>query len=89
VQLLDDAVATMATLSNYERVQVQTAIARMSSAGFQERLDPRAIRAEDQGRTYYVHRVPNTNIRLWYRPLDEDHPETLTVVVIEKMGERI
>lgn len=84
VQLVDDAVVTIATLTNHERVQVQTEIARMSHPDFREEDDPRAIRAGDQGRSYRVHKVPDSNLRLWYRPLNEDHPETLVVMVIEK-----
>ena len=84
MQLVDDAVVTIATLTNHERVQVQTEIARMSHPDFREEDEPRAIRAGDQGRSYRVHKVPDSNLRLWYRPLNEDHPETLVVMVIEK-----
>lgn len=37
------------------------------------------------GATGYAEgRCHDSNLRLWYRPLNEDHPETLVVMVIEK-----
>ncbi|WP_236734764.1 hypothetical protein [Mycolicibacterium peregrinum] len=89
VQLVDDAVVTMATLSNAEVGLVRTEIARMSNPGFREEDDPRAIRPGDQGRSYRVRKVPGTDLRLWYRPLNEDHPETLVVMLIQRQGERV
>ncbi|WP_441961466.1 hypothetical protein [Mycolicibacterium houstonense] len=84
VQLVDDAVVTMATLTDHERSQVQAEIARMSHPDFREEADARGIRVRERGRSYRVHRVPNTDLRLWYRPLNEDQPETLVVMVISK-----
>ncbi|OBB90340.1 hypothetical protein A5779_26285 [Mycolicibacterium peregrinum] len=89
MQLVDDAVVTMATLSNAEVGLVRTEIARMSNPGFREEDDPRAIRPGDQGRSYRVRKVPGTDLRLWYRPLNEDHPETLVVMLIQRQGERV
>jgi hypothetical protein len=89
VQVVADAVATMATLSDDEADRVEAEIARMSRPDFREESDPRAIRAGDQGRSYRVHMVPKTDLRLWYRPLDEKHPETLLVMVIQRKGERV
>jgi hypothetical protein len=89
VVLVDDAVVTLAQLSNPERVQVQAEMARMGYPNFREEDDPRAIRAGDQGRSYRVHEVPDSDLRLWYRPLNEDHPDTLAVMGIQRKGERI
>lgn len=86
VALVDDAVVTMATLDPREHALVRNEIARMSRSDFREEDDPRAIRAGDQGRSYRVHNVPNSNLRLWYRPLSEHHPDRLVVMVIEKKG---
>jgi hypothetical protein len=83
VQLVDDAVATMLTLTDRERTQVEAEIARISQLDFQVGADPRAIRPGDHGRSYHVHKVPDTTIRLWYRQSDTD-PEALVVMVIEK-----
>jgi hypothetical protein len=74
VALVDDAVVAMVQLEPSEQVRVRKEIARMSRPDFREEDDPRAIRAGDQGRSYRVHRVPETNLRLWYRPLSEDQP---------------
>jgi hypothetical protein len=89
VVLVDDAVVTMAKLENAEAVQVQVEIARMSHPDFREEDDPRAIRSGDQGRSYRVHTVPGTDLRLWYRPLNDDRPETLVVMLIQRQGERV
>lgn len=88
VQLVDDAVVTMATLTNAEVGQVRAEIARMSNPGFREEDDPRAIRPGDHGRSYRVRKVRGTDLRLWYRPLNEDHPQTLVVMAIQRQGER-
>ena len=87
VLMVDDAVATFATLTAEERHLVQMEIARMSSPGFHTKSDPRAILRGDAGRSYHVHRVSDSNLRLWYRPLakrGEDAPDRLVVVSIEK-----
>ncbi|MGY4869792.1 hypothetical protein [Mycolicibacterium elephantis] len=88
VQLVDDAVVTMGTLTADERRSVLTEIARMSGPEFQPESDPKAIRRGDGGRAYHVRRVGGTNLRLWYRPLKEDEPSSpLVVMVIERKGE--
>jgi hypothetical protein len=87
VLLVEDAVFTMATLTPHEQVLVRTEVARMSRPDFQTDLDLRATRPGDAGRSYRMHRVPEADIRLWYRQKSESEPHTLYVMVIEKTGE--
>ncbi|MBF9349420.1 hypothetical protein [Mycobacteroides chelonae] len=86
IQIVQDAVVALSTLTMNERNQTQAEIARMNRLDFDERSDPRAIRTGDQGRSYRVHKVPGTNIRLWYRPLGGDDPNTLVIMAVEKRG---
>jgi hypothetical protein len=59
----------------------------MSRPDFQTDLDLRATRRGDAGRSYRMHRVPESDIRLWYRQKSESEPYTLYVMVIDKTGE--
>ncbi len=86
VLLVEDAVITMATLTPHEQVLVRTELARMTLPGFRTNLDLRATRPGDTGRSYRMHRVPESDIRLWYRQKSESEPYTLYVMVIENMG---
>jgi hypothetical protein len=87
VLLVEDAVFTMATLTAQEQELVRTEVARMSRPDFQTDLDLRATRPGDAGRSYRMHRVPEADIRLWYRQKSESELHTLYVMVIEKAGE--
>jgi hypothetical protein len=87
VLLVEDAVITMATFTPHQQVLVRTEVARMSRPDFQTHLDLRATRPSDTGRSYRMHRVPESDIRLWYRQKSESEPHTLYVMVIENMGE--
>ena len=87
VLLVEDAVFTMATLTPHEQVLVRTEVARMSRPDFRTDLDPRATRPGDAVRSYRMHRVPEADIRLWYRQKSESELHTLYVMVIEKTGE--
>jgi hypothetical protein len=87
VLLVEDAVITMATLTPHQQVLVRTEVARMSRPDFQTYLDLRATRPGDEGRSYRMHRVPESDIRLWYRQKSESEPHTLYVMVIENLGE--
>ena len=87
VLLVEDAVFTMATLTPHEQVLVRTEVARMSRPDFRTDLDLRATRRDDAPRSYRMHRVPECDIRLWYRQKSESEPHTLYLVVIEKTGE--
>jgi hypothetical protein len=86
VLLVEDAVFTMATLTPHEQVLVRTEVAQMSRPDFQTGLDLRATRPGDAGRSYRMHRVPEADIRLWYRQKSESELHTLYVMVIEKTG---
>ncbi|WP_100453933.1 hypothetical protein [Mycobacteroides abscessus] len=86
IQIIEDAVVALSTLTQSERTQTQAEIARMNRLDFDEQSDPRAIRTGDQGRSYRVHKVPGTNVRLWYRPLGGDDPDTLVIMAVEKRG---
>ena len=59
----------------------------MGRPDFRLDLDLRATRLADAKRAYRMHRVPETDIRLWYRQRSETEPTTLYVVVIENTGE--
>ena len=87
VLLVEDAVFTMATLTPHEQVLARTEVARMSRPDFRTDLDLRATRPGDAVRSYRMHRVPECDIRLWYRQQSESEPHTLYVMVIEKTGE--
>jgi hypothetical protein len=87
VLLVEDAVFTMATLTPHEQVLVRTEVARMSRPDFRTDLDLRATRPDDAPRSYRMHRVPECDIRLWYRQKSESEPHTLYLMVIEKTGE--
>jgi hypothetical protein len=87
VLLVEDAVLTMATLTPHQQVLVRTEVAQMSRPEFQTELDLRATRPGDAGRSYRMHRVPEAEIRLWYRQKSEFEPHTLYVMVIEKTDE--
>jgi hypothetical protein len=71
VSLVDDAVVEMLALTAEERNLVRAEVVRMGHPDFREESDPRAIRRGDAGRSYRVHKVPQSNIRLWYRRLDK------------------
>jgi hypothetical protein len=87
VLLVEDAVFTMATLTPHEQVLFRTEVARMSRPDFRTDLDLRATRPGDAPRSYRMHRVPECDIRLWYRQKSESEPHTLYLMVIEKTGE--
>jgi len=87
VLLVEDAVITMATLTPNQQVLVGTEVARMSRYDYQTQLDLRATRPGDTGRSYRMHRVPESDIRLWYRQKSEYEPDTLYVMVVENTGE--
>lgn len=87
VLLVEDAVLTMATLTPHEQVLVRTEVARMSRPDFRTDLDLRSTRPDDAARSYLMHRVPECDVRLWYRHKSESEPDTLYLVVIEKTGE--
>lgn len=87
VLLVEDAVITMATLTPHQQVLVGTEVTRMSRPDFQTQLDLRATRPGDTGRSYRMHRVPESDIRLWYRQKSEYEPDTLYVMVVENTGE--
>lgn len=90
VLLVDDAVIRMATLPADEQSSVMAEIARMSHRDFQPESDQRGHRRGSGGHAYYVHKVPRSDLRLWYRQLDKRNPtdlETLAVMVIDRKGE--
>jgi hypothetical protein len=87
VLLVEDAVFTLATFASYEQALVHAEVARMCRPDFRPDLDLRATRPADAKRAYRMHRVPETDIRLWYRQRSETEPSTLYVVVIENTGE--
>jgi hypothetical protein len=90
VILVDDAVIKLATLDAAEQSLVQAEIARMSNPDFRPESDQRGHRRGGGGRAYYVHTVPKSNLRLWYRQLDKRNPtdpETLAVMVIDRKGD--
>ena len=87
VLLVEDAVFTVATFAPYEQALIRTEVARMSRPDFRADLDLRATRPGDAKRSYRMHRVPESDIRLWYRQRSESEPSTLYVVVIENTGE--
>jgi hypothetical protein len=87
VLLVEDAVITIATLTPHQQVLVDTEVARMSRPEFRTHLDLRATRPGDAGRSYRMHRVPESDIRLWYRQKSASEPHTLYVIVIENTGE--
>ncbi|SHR38452.1 hypothetical protein [Mycobacteroides abscessus] len=86
IQIIQDAVVDLSTLPVDERAKTQAEIVRMSGPDFDEESDPRAIKTRDQGRSYRVHKVPGTDVRLWYRPLDGDDPDALVIMAVEKRG---
>lgn len=86
VLLAEDAVFTMATLAPQEQVLVRAEVDRMSRPDFPMKLDPRATRPGETERSYRMHRVPDTDIRLWYRRGGEPEPYSLYVMVIENLG---
>jgi len=87
VLLVEDAVITLATLTPHQQVLVDTEVARMSRPEFRTHLDLRATRPGDAGRSYRMHRVPESDIRLWYRQKSASEPHTLYVIVIENTGQ--
>jgi hypothetical protein len=87
VLLVEDAVFTMTTLTPHEQSLVRTEVARMSRPDFRTDLDLRATRPADTARSYRMHRVPECDVRLWYRQKSESEPHTLYLMVIEKTGE--
>lgn len=92
VVLVDDAVIRMATLTADEQSSIMVEIARMSHRDFQPESDRSAHRRASGGRAYYVHKVPGSDLRLWYRQLDKRNPtdpETLAVMVIDRKGEPV
>lgn len=87
VLLVEDAVFTMATLTPHEQLLVNNEVARMGRPDFRTGLDLRATRPGDAERSYRMHRVPDADIRLWYRQKSEYEPHTLYLMAIEKTGE--
>ncbi|OBB01510.1 hypothetical protein A5662_13495 [Mycobacteriaceae bacterium 1482268.1] len=77
----------IATLTVDDRKLVQAEVARMSRVGFQPDLDPRETSSRKTGRFYRMHRVPDSDIRLWYRLKSHSEPRTLYVVVVEKTAD--
>jgi hypothetical protein len=55
----------------------------MRTSDFQIQADPE-MTAGEEDRSYRVHNVPDTDLRVWYRPLSEEEPDTLVVMVIER-----
>ncbi|MGH7293062.1 MAG: hypothetical protein ACREJT_17705, partial [Myxococcota bacterium] len=86
VLLVEDAVFTIATLTLDEQALVRTEVARMSRPDFDTNVDPRESRPGDTGRSYHMHRVPDSDVRLWYRQKSESEPYPLCVMVIEDTG---
>lgn len=87
IQIIEDAVVALSTLAENERIRTQAEIVRMNHLDFDERSDPKAIRAGDHGHSYRVHKVPGTSVRLWYRPLDEEEqPGTFVIIAVEQRG---
>ena len=86
VLFAEDAVFTMATLAPQEQGLVRAEVAHMSRPGFPMKLDPRATRPGETERSYRMHRVPETDIRLWYRCEGEPERHPLYVMVIENLG---
>jgi hypothetical protein len=86
VLLVEDAVFTMATLTLDEQALVRTEVARMRRPDFHTNLDLRETRPGNTGRSYRMHRVPDSDLRLWYRQKSEFEPYPLVVMVIEDTG---
>lgn len=82
--LADDAVFAIAAMAPHEQAAVVGELARMSSAGYQMDLDLREIPRGDGARTYRMHRLPDSDIRVWYRQKSDSEPHALFVTVIEK-----
>jgi hypothetical protein len=85
--LAADAVFTITTLTPHQQDLVCTEVGRISRPDFQTDLDVRKTRPGDASRSYRMHRVPDADIRLWYRRKSEFDPQTLYVVVVEKTGD--
>ena len=88
VLLVENAVERMTTLSTTERDQIRNEVARMSGPDFDETSDHRGHRKGGGGIAYRVRQVPDSDLRLWYRPLKQDEADgPLAIVAIEKKGE--
>lgn len=87
VLLVEDAVFTMTTLTPHEQHLVHAEVVRMGRPDFRPDLDPHVTRPGAGERPYRMHRVPDADIRLWYRQKSESDPDKLYLVVIEKTGE--
>ncbi|MDV3127927.1 hypothetical protein M1247_23620 [Mycobacterium sp. 21AC1] len=87
VLLVEDAVFAMATLTPHEQLLVNNEVERMGRPDFRTDLDLRATRPGDTERAYRMHRVPQADIRLWYRQKSKAEPHTLYLMAIEKTGE--
>jgi hypothetical protein len=86
VVIAELAVLTMATLRPDVQLLVHAEIARMGRPDFRPHLDPGPSRPGDAHRSYRMHRVPDCDIRLWYRQQDTSRPYPLCVVVVEDTG---
>jgi hypothetical protein len=83
VVIAELAVLVMATLRPDVQLLVHAEIARMGRPDFRPHLDPGPSRPVDAARSYRMHRVPDCDVRLWYRQRDTSQPYPLCVVVVE------
>ncbi|MGD1254778.1 hypothetical protein ACKUT9_11055 [Mycobacterium seoulense] len=81
VRVVPDVLSGLMMLAEGEMAQVVMALFNMRTPDFHVEADP-VTTAE--GRPYRVHTVPDTDIKVWYRPLSDDDPDTLVVILIEK-----
>lgn len=84
VMLADDAVFSAAALGPRDQAVLIGELARMASVEFRVDLDLREIPRGSATRTYRMHRLPDSDVRVWYRQKSEFEPHVLCVTVIEK-----
>jgi hypothetical protein len=87
VLVVEDAVVMMSTLTPNELELVAIELDRLSRLDYQTDSDLHATRPGGAGRSYLMHRVPECDVRLWYRQKSDSEPHTLFVMVVEKTGE--
>jgi hypothetical protein len=85
--VVEDAVVMMATLTPRELQLVGVELDRLSRVDYQTDSDLHTTRPGGAGRSYLMHRVPECDVRLWYRQKSDSEPHTLFVMVVEKTGE--
>jgi hypothetical protein len=83
VRMVPEALMGLVGLSEEDRNRVFLQVLMMRTPDFHVEADP-VITGGDEGRSYRVRTVPDTDLRLWYRPLSEEEPDTLVVMVIER-----